>query len=113
MRALRSFVRRTAGAALFVAAVGCLALAPSAAQAQHHGTGHGNWHGGGGGWHGGGGGGWHGGGGWGWHGGVWGCCWSGGVFIGPAPYYVPPPVYYPPPAYYPGYYPPPYPTYGY
>jgi len=134
MRSLRSLLRRAAGAALFAAAIGCLALAPSNAQAQHRGGGYGGgWHGGGGGWHGGGGGwhggggyggGWHGGGwyggrwygggGWGWHNGVWGCCWSGGVFIGLPPYYIPPPVYYPPPYYYPppGYYPPPY-AYGY
>lgn len=126
MRSFRTSLRHVAGAALIAAAVGGLALAPSAAQAQHrdwHGGG-GGWHGGGGGWHGGGGGwhggggwggGWRGGGGWGWHGGVWGCCWSGGVFIGLPPVYVPPPVYYPPPpAYYPGYYyPPPYSQYGY
>jgi hypothetical protein len=121
MRALRSSLQRTAGAALFAAAA-CFALAPSAAHAQHNGWhgGGGGWHGGGGGWHGGGGwgggwhGGWHGGGSWGWHNGVWACCFTGGVFIGLPPVYVPPPVYYPPPGYYPPppvYYPPP--AYGY
>ena len=53
MPSVRSLVRCAATAALFTLAAGGVALAPSAALAQHHGGGGGH---GGGGWHGGGGG---------------------------------------------------------
>src|ERR1039458_6155912 len=94
--AMRAIFSSTLCIAALAGALALPLVAAAPAHAQWHGGGGGGGrHGGGGGWHGGGGG-WHGGGGW-----RPGCCWRGGIFLGPPIVYAPPPVYYaPPPVYY-------------